>query len=286
MERQYWDREKKELYIEDAPAEQQLRFLYTTKLGRILLKTIFARKWFSALCGIYNRSFLSKKKLMAVAKGKNDAEKEIVLAYKNFNDYFIREEFRLSQWEEGVLVSPADGLLSIYKIDENLKVPIKNRNYSIVDLIENDQAARSFKNGTCLVTRLTLGDYHRYSFIDYGTIEEREKIIGSLNTVRPIEGSHENYFKNSREVTYLKSQSFGSIIQIEVGAMLVGKIVNYKDEGEVIPMEEKGYFEYGGSTVILLFREKSLALDEDLEEIFAKGFEIRVKLGERLGEKR
>ena len=40
---------------------------------------------------------------------------------------------------------------------------------------------------------------------------------------------------------------------MEVGAMMVGRITNHEAEpGYVTRGEEKGYFEFGGSTIILL----------------------------------
>ena len=40
---------------------------------------------------------------------------------------------------------------------------------------------------------------------------------------------------------------------MEVGAMLVGRIVNYKEAGEAAPWARKrACFQYGGSTIILL----------------------------------
>ena len=41
------------------------------------------------------------------------------------------------------------------------------------------------------------------------------------------------YTENSREYTVIKTDTFGPVVQMEVGAMLVGRIVNYKEAGMV-----------------------------------------------------
>ena len=72
------------------------------------------------------------------------------------------------------------------------------------------------------------------------------------------------------------------MVEMEVGAMLVGKIRNHglRRFGK---LQEKGYFEYGGSTVILLC--KGITIDKDILEHSAQGIETIVRTGERIGEK-
>ncbi len=67
--------------------------------------------------------------------------------------------------------------------------------------------------------------------------------------------------------------------------MLVGKIVNHHHNSKFNRGEEKGYFEYGGSTVVLLFKENSIKIDKDLLENTEKNLETIVKLGEKIGKK-
>ena len=54
------------------------------------------------------------------------------------------------------------------------------------------------------------------------------------------------YKQNSRSYTIIESKNFGKMIQMEVGAMMVGRIVNH-DKKQCFKGEEKGYFEFGGS---------------------------------------
>jgi phosphatidylserine decarboxylase len=73
------------------------------------------------------------------------------------------------------------------------------------------------------------------------------------------------------------------MIQIEVGAMLVGRIKN-ANKTTFKKGEEKGYFDFGGSTVVLLVN-KDIKIDDDILAQSAKGIETKVSYGERIGEK-
>ena len=70
---------------------------------------------------------------------------------------------------------------------------------------------------------------------------------------------------------------------MEIGAMLVGKIHNYPREGKVFQGEEKGYFEFGGSTVLLLVEKGRLKVQGRILENSRQGLETKVRLGELVG---
>ena len=63
---------------------------------------------------------------------------------------------------------------------------------------------------------------------------------------------------------------------------MVGKIKN-KDIKEFKRGDEKGYFCFGGSTIILLLKENIIELDKDILENSLKNIETKVKLGEKVG---
>ena len=71
--------------------------------------------------------------------------------------------------------------------------------------------------------------------------------------------------------------------QVEVGAMLVGRIVNYHGERAVKRGEEKGMFEFGGSTIVMLFEKDRIEIDSDILRNSANGDETIVKYGEKIG---
>ena len=70
---------------------------------------------------------------------------------------------------------------------------------------------------------------------------------------------------------------------MEVGALLVGRIVNHHQAARVSRGQEKGYFQFGGSTVVLLLEKDKVTLDADILENSAANIETVVRMGEKIG---
>lgn len=70
---------------------------------------------------------------------------------------------------------------------------------------------------------------------------------------------------------------------MEVGALMVGKIVNEQSSGLIKKGSEKGHFEFGGSTIILFTKKDKVYVDLDLIINTKAGYETLVKMGERIG---
>ena len=153
---------------------------------------------------------------------------------------------------------------------------IKNSTYSLEQLIK-EKANYKY----ALVFRLSVDDYHHYIFPDDGIVVRKKHIDGILHTVQPI--AFENYkvfHENQRDITFLDCKNLGNVCYVEVGALFVGKICN-KEVHTFKKGDEKGYFEFGGSTVILLF-EKELNINSKIIKNSEKGIETIVKMGERI----
>ncbi|MCH5274291.1 MAG: phosphatidylserine decarboxylase [Lachnospiraceae bacterium] len=276
-----YNRQTKKLHREDEYGETTLRFLYSTVLGRFLLKLIVARPFFSRLRAKYQRSPKSKKDILPFALKYHIDMAEYEEAYTCFNDFFIRKRAIENHSETGDLVAVADSKLLVYKIDENLKVNVKHSCYTLQEILNRKINIESFRDGYCLVFRLSVSDCHRYYFIDDGMYLKRYRVKGLLHTIRPIAGKYRVFCRNQREVSYLKTENLGNIIWVEVGALLVGCIQNHPQK-HFKKMEEKGYFEYGGST-ILVFLRNNVKIDEDILKNSKKQIETKVKIGERIG---
>ena len=80
----------------------------------------------------------------------------------------------------------------------------------------------------------------------------------------------------------METENFGTVTQIEVGAMLVGKIKNHHNNGEFSRGEEKGTFLYGGSTIVLLLEKDSANINPYYFSQTEKEVESPVKMGENL----
>ena len=167
-----------------------------------------------------------------------------------------------------------------------LTLKIKDSYYSIDTLVDNN-IMNEYKSGYALVFRLSTDNYHRYCYIDSGTKGKNIHIDGVFHTVQPIALKHYNFYKtNTREYTVLDTNNFDKVIQVEVGAMGIGKIVNNHQEYKFKKGEEKGYFEFGGSTIVVLVKKDIITIDEDIYSNSLENIETNVKYGERIGIKK
>ena len=265
------------------------RFLYKTVPGRAILK-LMAAPSVSRMCGRFLDSKASKGLAKRyIRKNKIDPNDYYGWPYRSFNSCFtrkIREEKRPIDEDPASLISPCDGFLSAYKVEKGTVLPIKQSSYSVNSLLENDELADRYTDGTCLVFRLNVSNYHRYCYIDKGSKGENTFIPGRLHSVQPVALEKVPVFiRNSREYTVMETENFGTVTQVEVGAMLVGKIRNYHEFYTPLRGEEKGLFEYGGSTIILLFEKGTVQLDETLFTDTVAHKERPVRLGEVIGKK-
>ena len=164
-------------------------FLYNYAAGRFCLK-ILTTPWISRQAGKVLDSRLSRPYIpFFVKKYKVNLTEFEQKEYRTFNDFFKRSllpEIRKIDWAAESLISPCDGLLSVYKIDEQSWIPAKYSKYRIEDLLENRELVGCYNGGWCLVFRLRPSDYHHYCYIDNGIIQSRKKIPGILHCVRPI----------------------------------------------------------------------------------------------------
>ena len=261
-------------------------FLYRTIPGRMIL-FVLVRPGISRLAGRFLSSRLSKPLIPLYVKAYDlDMSLCETTDFNSFNDCFTRRyrsEVRPFDPDPSPPVCPSDGLLSAYPISDGLVLPIKQSAYRIEDLVKDPALAELYRNGTALVFRLEVTNYHRYFFIDEGQILSIRKIPGLLHTVRPIALRDIPVFtENAREVTVMETDHFGKVTQVEVGAMMVGKIRNYPLSGSFQRGDEKGCFLFGGSTVILLFEKDDLRLRPQLIRETQRGHETPVIAGERL----
>lgn len=205
--------------------------------------------------------------------------------FSSFNVFFTRKRSaECFDVTSGHLISPCDGLMSCIRIEGNTVLDIKNTKYTLDDLLKDHELAGQFGDGTAFVFRLTSANYHRYCYVADGKVLQHKKIRGRLHCVRPIALRTVPVFvQNSRAYQVLGTESFGTMIQMEIGALLVGKIRNnslLSKHSYVRRGEEKGYFEFGGSTIIILFRRNTICINENLYKRQNSDGEIPVHMGE------
>ena len=266
-----------------------VNFLYGTVVGRALIK-LFSCPFFSKLVGLFLDSSLSKFMIKRFVK-KNNIDMSLYEKdkFNSFNNFFTRKMKKENlniNIDSNVFIAPCNAKLTCYEIDEKSLFRIKNSYYSVSDLLNGNPIYKDYVGGYMLVFRLCADDYHRYIYMDDGVKEKNVFIPGVLNTVRPIAFEHFDIFKrNSREYTILHTQHFGDVVQVEVGALLVGKISNLHQEHEFKRGEEKGMFEFGGSTIVVLVKKDVVEIDSDIIENSMEEAETLVTIGSQIGKK-
>lgn len=284
----YADRQGK-ITETDNRQDQLLRKMYSTRLGRFFV-SILIHPVVSKAAGSILSTRLSALAVPAFCRVNkiqlSDYEKQ---GFSSYNDFFtrkIKEECRPVDRCPEHVICPCDGKLSIYPITQKAAFQIKHTPYTVHQLLKDRQLAERYEGGYLCLFRLTVDDYHRYCYIDDG-IQTRSRFIqGTLHTVNPVANdAYPIYKENSREYGILKSPNFGRILMMEVGALMVGKIVNYKNDCPVKRGEEKGRFEFGGSTVILLFEKDAIVPDADILANTEADCETIVRMGERFAVK-
>lgn len=86
------ERKTGRLIQEEEYGQKAIYFLYHHFLGRLLLKMIFARPYFSFLRGLYYNSFLSKKEIAPFVEKYGLSKELLKKNYQSFGDFFSRKE--------------------------------------------------------------------------------------------------------------------------------------------------------------------------------------------------
>ncbi len=283
METKILDRKTNKILIEKSP--KGASFLYKNFFGRIILK-LANKRFVSSIVGWYMNKKISRKHINNfINDNKINMDEYPSIEYKSFNEFFsrkIKDGKRVFSANKHFFESPADSRLIVYKLDGNNEFEIKGKTYTLNRILRDEKLAEEYKNGYFLVFRLAVDDYHRYCYIDNGKLIKNKKINGLFHTVGPIAFERfKVYQENQREYEVLNTENFGSIIQMEIGAMMVGKIVNHGLK-EFKRGEEKGYFLFGGSTIVIIVKEGVLKIDDDIIKNSEKGIETKVKQGEKI----
>ena len=267
--------------------DKLLSFLYTHAVGRMLLKPLIQPR-FSKLAGRYLSSPHSRKLISEfIKKNEIDMTDYEEKPYDSFNDFFtrkIKKGQRPIAADSNILISPCDCKATVYEIQDNTTFSIKNTEYTLRSLLRSPRLAARFQSGYAYLLRLTVDDYHRYVYAASGKQSRNYHIDGSFHTVNPVANDYLPIYKeNTREYTVIHSHEFGDVVQMEVGALLVGKISNHTEGGVVTRGDEKGFFEYGGSTIILLTEKNAVLPRKDLLQNTAEGYETKILQGHALG---
>lgn len=295
---QYYNRQTQSIETELVYGDRAIKFIYDNPLGR-LLAPIVASKLVSQVYGQYQDRPVSKKKVppfvekfsidLSTYKAGSVPTENKENSYKTFNEFFIREfEANQRSFIEDDTKMPAFSEARYFgheAINNDVEIPVKGKLLNSNGLLGNSKWAPSFEGGPLLIARLCPVDYHRYHYSLDGKTLDSFQISGQYHSVNPIalKSKPEIFLVNERRASILETETFGKLAYIEVGAAMVGKIIQSHDETKPHNKgDEKGYFLFGGSTVIVLGEKGKWRPSDDILSNTTKGIETYLHLGEEV----
>ncbi|MBI2522696.1 MAG: phosphatidylserine decarboxylase [Bdellovibrio sp.] len=295
---QFFNREKGNIEVEKVYGDRAIEWLYDSFMGRIFCNFLikrFVSKWH----GFYQNTRWSHRKIKSFLGTFQISLEEFlpedsgtsVMPYSSFNNFFIR------RFKSGVRqISDVQGEMPAFaearyfghrELSPNLTIPVKGEFLTVPRLLADERWAPLFVGGPILIARLCPVDYHRFHFPDDGRCMDHYRIPGLFHSVNPLalKKKSDIFITNERHVTILDTVNFGKLAYIEVGALCVGKIVQTYSKRIFRRGEEKGYFLFGASTVIVIGQKGLWFPTHDILENTQKGLETLVKLGARVAVK-
>ena len=298
MSIRYIDRQSKQEKEERIYGGFFLRILYGNRviyriLSFFLLPLIARISFFSKIYGAFQKSRWSRSKIFPfVEKFEVDALEFLdpLDSYRSFNDFFVRKlkpSCRPINPGNDVAILPADGRYLVFpNVEKSTSFYVKGKKLTLEKLLGDRVLAHKYAQGTMVFARLSPVDYHRFHFLCNCVPEPARLINGPLFSVNPmaLKRNIQILSENKRMITFLHTKHFGTVLFIEVGATYVGSICQTFAPGEHYAKgDEKGFFSFGGSSLILLFEPFRIELDRDLVENTSKEIETRGLFGQSLG---
>ena len=282
-----------ETETEQVYGETWLRWAYETGIGRGFLHTVIKRKFFSLWYGWMMSCPSSAKRIQPFIQ-KYGVDVNIFAqapsTFATFNDFFTRRlkaEARPIDKDSDAVIFPADGRhLGFPNIEAVDSIFAKGQRFDLPSLLNSRALAERYRYGTLVISRLCPVDYHRFHFPAEGAPSTTRCVPGFLYSVNPIALCRNIaiLWQNKRMLTELDSPVLGKTLILEIGATCVGSIQQtYEPSQPVQKGDEKGYFAFGGSTVITIFEPQRIQLAKDLIDATTAGIELYAHMGDRLG---
>lgn len=294
----YFNRVTSRVEVEKVYGDEFIRFLYESSFGKAISPIVTSRL-FSQCYGYFQDLPSSSRKVRPFIEKFNieidDYEPgtrpalDIRDSYRTFNEFFIRQfkkgkrEFVQEPNRMGAFAEAR--YVGFEHMNDSSVYPVKGHYLKARDLIGNDEVYKDFEGGPLMIARLCPVDYHRYHYPDAGRVLHHFPIKGIYDSVNPLalKAKGEIFIMNERYCSILETQNFGKLAYIEVGATCVGKIVqSHQWKNEFKRGEEKGYFLFGGSTVIVLGQKGLWKPSADIITNTQNGIETYLHLGDEV----
>jgi phosphatidylserine decarboxylase len=295
LEIKYYNRITNKIEQEIVYGDKFIEWLYKTPSGKNFSHLI-CKAPISKIYGAIQDLAFSQKKINPFIKNFNinmndylpEEGRNIESPYSTFNQFFIR---RFKNGKRPIVANVNEMAAfaeARYYGYENLlsneTIPVKGVNLSSSNLLNHSKWSDLFFEGPLCLARLCPVDYHRFHYPDDGIVLDNYRIHGDFHSVNPLalKAKEDIFITNERHVTILETKNFGKLAYIEVGATCVGKIIQSKPlfhNQSFKKGEEKGYFLFGGSTVIVLGEKGKWKPADDIIKNTKNGIETYLHLG-------
>jgi phosphatidylserine decarboxylase len=242
-------------------------------------------KWSSYILRNFSRSKLSKLFVSSFAKtykiNTNEMEQQLE-KYPTLHDFFIRKlksDVRPIHEEKSAIVSPVDAVIEdIGKIDANAIMVVKNKQYSIEEMLGSSEKAQSYLEGTYMIFYLSPSHYHRIHSPVSGKVLDQWSLGSKSYPVNKmgLKYGKKTLSKNYRSITEIDVNG-NRMAVVKVGAMFVNSIEVTHPNDYLQKGEEMAYFTFG-STVILLLPKGNFSLVPSIQTPYP------IRMGEKIGD--
>ena len=287
---QVYDRKSRILIRQETVADGWMRWVYQTSSGKMALHALIKRKAVSSVYGWYCKRRASAKMAQKIIDQYHLDVTPFETPFQTYRDFFTRalpyvempiDSDRMGAWAEGYVSA-------WQQIEAKHLVQVKDSEYDLFSLLQDREWAERYDQGTMIRIRLAPQHYHHFHWFDDGVIQSIKDIKGSYYSVHPLALAEvvRLYCQNKRRIVEIKTEHFGTVLLVEVGATMIGSILNPFSVGDNVEKgKDGGYFAPGGSMILGLFEKNTIQVDGDLLSQTQMGVESVVSLGEQIAVK-
>jgi len=290
---EYFNRYTGRVETEDVYGQRFLSWTYGNPLGRLSLHALVKRAAFSRWYGRRMDKPVSRGKVQPfITRYKINAREftDAPESFRTFNEFFYRKVkpgARPVDPRPDVAMFPADGRhLGFQDLSEAKGIFVKGAVFDLAALLQDKPLAEKYRHGTFVLSRLCPVDYHRFHFPVAGVPSKPKLISGLLYSVSPfaLKRNIHIFSENRRALCRIHSEEFGEVLMLEIGATCVGSFeYTFSPEQPVAKGAEKGFFKFGGSSMITIFEKGRIRLDEDLVSNTREHRELYARMGDHMG---
>lgn len=206
-----------------------------------------------------------------------------------FNQFFAREVRPgrrpiADPRDDSVIVSPADAVFKgSWRIEDDSSLVVKGVHWPIAQLLDGSPYQDEFRNGVYAHSFLYVDDYHRFHTPVAGEVKELRNVHGRvyLDVIRGEDGElevvdGESYqFNQERGLVVIDSPKAGLVAILPVGMSFISSVRLTAEAGAQLRKgDQLGFFQCGGSDVVLLFQDRKIELEAEVGTKYLQGERI------------